>query len=186
MGKQDKAMFYRHLDRTRVYFEYGSGGSTYQASTRPNIKKIYSVESDIEWQTKLRGLIRHPDIEYMYNDMDTRRNTWGYPGAKATKQQKVSYSDQITNLPKMAQDSIGLVLIDGRFRVACCLKCHAAVSDNCLIAFDDFLNRPGYHAVLSYFDVVEKTADNALAILKRRTTVTVPKELIEKYELEAG
>ena len=55
LSKQDKAMFYRHLDRTRVYFEYGSGGSTYQASIRPNIKKIYSVESDIEWQTKLKG-----------------------------------------------------------------------------------------------------------------------------------
>ena len=37
-------MFYKYLNNTSVYFEYGSGGSTYQASTRKNIKKIYSVE----------------------------------------------------------------------------------------------------------------------------------------------
>ena len=30
----------------KIYFEYGFGGSTYQASTRDNIIKIYSVESD--------------------------------------------------------------------------------------------------------------------------------------------
>lgn len=32
-------MFYKYLDN--IYFEYGSGGSTYQASIRKNIKTIY-------------------------------------------------------------------------------------------------------------------------------------------------
>jgi hypothetical protein len=46
--KNDKEMFYKHLDNSKIYFEYGSGGSTYQASIRNNIIKIYSVESDKE------------------------------------------------------------------------------------------------------------------------------------------
>ena len=42
-------------------------------------------------------------------------------------------------LSKTEQDSIDLVFIDGRFRVACCLKCYDIINDNCLIGFDDFL-----------------------------------------------
>jgi len=37
----DKKMFYKYLDNSKIYFEYGSGGSTYQASIRNNIIKIF-------------------------------------------------------------------------------------------------------------------------------------------------
>ena len=57
------------------------------------------------------------------------------------------------------------------------------IKDNCLIAFDDFLNRKEYHIVLKYFDVIEKTKDNRMVILKKKKNVNIPKELIEKYEL---
>tara|TARA_Y100000768_G_scaffold388458_1_gene384467 strand:+ start:180 stop:320 length:141 start_codon:yes stop_codon:yes gene_type:complete len=30
----DKKLFYKYLNNINVYFEYGSGGSTYQASIR--------------------------------------------------------------------------------------------------------------------------------------------------------
>ena len=46
LSENDMKMFYRYLDNSTIYFEYGSGGSTYQASLRQNIKKIYTVESD--------------------------------------------------------------------------------------------------------------------------------------------
>ena len=49
----DKIMFYKYIDKSNVYFEYGSGGSTYQASIRSNISKIYSVESDKTWFNKV-------------------------------------------------------------------------------------------------------------------------------------
>jgi hypothetical protein len=45
----DKILFYKLLDKATVYFEYGCGGSTYQANVRNNIIKIYSVESHMEW-----------------------------------------------------------------------------------------------------------------------------------------
>ena len=118
--------------------------------------------------------------------MDTKPNTWGNPGKNATNIQKINYSNQITKLSKEEQDSIDLVLIDGRFRVACCLKCYDIISDSCVIAFDDFLNRPQYHVVLDYFDIIEKTSDNRMVILKKKKDVNIPKELIEKYELIQG
>jgi len=183
LSDNDKKMFYKYLNNANVYFEYGSGGSTYQASIRNNIKTIYSVESDIMWQKKLSRIITNSNINYIYNEMDTVPNTWGYPGKNATDIQKINYSNQITKLSKKEQDSIDLVLIDGRFRVACCLKCYDIIKDNFLIAFDDFLNRPFYQVVLEYFDIIEKTQDNKMVILKKKKNVNIPKELIEKYEL---
>lgn len=61
----DKEMFYRYLKNINVFFEYGSGGSTYQASITQNIETIYSVESDIQWQEKLKQLIKHSNINYI-------------------------------------------------------------------------------------------------------------------------
>ena len=55
-------MFFKYLENANVYFEYGSGGSTYQASILDNIKKIYSVESDIKWQEKLKKIITNTNV----------------------------------------------------------------------------------------------------------------------------
>ena len=44
----------------------------------------------------------------------------------------------MVNLSEEEQKEIDLVFIDGRFRIACCLKCFDIISDNCYIAFDDF------------------------------------------------
>lgn len=184
LADNDKEMFYKYLENTNGnYFEYGSGGSTYQVSIRSNIKTIYCVESDIVWYDKLKSIITNSNIKYMFNDMDTLPKTWGYPGKNATDIQKINYSNQILKLSKEEQDSINLILIDGRFRVACCLKCYDVINDNCLIAFDDFLSRPHYHIVLEYFDIVEKTVDNRMVILKKKKNVIIPKDIIEKYEL---
>tara|TARA_B110000211_G_scaffold18825_1_gene19580 strand:+ start:4843 stop:5052 length:210 start_codon:yes stop_codon:yes gene_type:complete len=65
LSKNDKNLFYKYLDNTNVYFEYGSGGSTYQASIRENIRTIYSVESDSEWHKKLKQIITKPSIRYI-------------------------------------------------------------------------------------------------------------------------
>ena len=183
LSQNDKKMFYKFLNKTTVYFEYGSGGTTYQASIKKNIKKIYSVESDIEWQKILKKKITNPNVHYIYNEMNTQPNTWGHPGINATNIQKINYSNHITKLNKEEQENIDLVFIDGRFRVACCLKCYDVIEDKCLIAFDDFLHRKQYHIVLEYFDIIENTQDNRMVILKKKKNINIPNEVIEKYQL---
>ena len=180
-------MFYRYLDKAKVFFEYGSGGSTYQASIRNNIDKIYSVESDKTWQIILQEKVNRPNITYIYNEMDAIPNNWGHPGAKSTEAQRINYSNQLRHISKEDQKNIDLVFIDGRFRVACCLKCFDIINDDCLIAFDDFLDRPAYHIVLNYYDIIEKTIDNRMVILRKKKEVkSIPVKLIKKYELIAG
>ena len=73
-------------------------GSTYQASIRNNIKNIYSVESDIEWIKKLKQIITTPNINYIYNEMDTKPNTWGQPGINSTNIQKINYSNHMRKI----------------------------------------------------------------------------------------
>jgi hypothetical protein len=183
----DTQMFYNYLNKSKIYFEYGSGGSTYQASIRNNIVKIYSVESDIKWQNILKENIISNNVTYFYNEMNVLPNTWGNPGPNSTHLQHINYSNYLIKLTLEEQQSIDFILIDGRFRVACCLKCFDIINLDCLIAFDDFLNRPQYHVVLQYYDIVEKTIDNRMVILKKKKCIDfIPEELIKKYELVAN
>ncbi len=185
MANFDKKMFYRYLNNSKNYFEFGSGGSTYQAAIRPNIQNIYSVESDKTWHLIIKKKLgNYSKITFLYNEMETLPRTWGYPGLKSTPSQWINYSDKIIKLNKNLSKNINLVLIDGRFRVACCLKCFNIINNKCFIAFDDFLNRKQYHIVLKYYDIIEKTSNNRMVILKKKPNIkSIPNELLKKYEL---
>ncbi len=177
-------MFYKYLDKSKIYFEFGSGGSTYQACSKNNILKVYSVESDKEWHDKLKKIITTDKIQYIYNEMDTQPNNWGMPGPNSTILQQISYSDHIKNISENDKNKIDFILIDGRFRVACCLKCFDIINEKCFIAFDDFLKRPYYSIVLNYYDIIEQTIDKKMVILKKKSNIKyIPNDLIKKYEL---
>lgn len=178
-SKNDEAMFYKYLKKCNNYFEFGSGGSTFQAANSSNIVKIFSVESDRSWHDKLKSVLKDKsNIQYLYNEMDTKPNTLGNPGPSATTEQKKAYSDKIYSI----SDQIDLILIDGRFRVACCLKCYNEINDDCVILFDDFLHRKHYHVVLDYYKIVEKTSDNIMVVLRKKPGLKIPACLIKKYE----
>jgi protein O-GlcNAc transferase len=181
---KDKQMFYKYLNKCKIYFEYGSGGSTYQASIRYNITKIFSVESDKEWLNILQKKISSKNVIHLFNEMNVQPNTWGHPGPNSTQLQRINYSNHIKKLTLEEQQSIDLILIDGRFRVACCLKCFDIINQDCLIVFDDFLDRPKYHVVLDYYDIVEHTTDTSMVILQKKKGIQlIPEELIKQYEL---
>jgi hypothetical protein len=184
LSENDMKMFYRYLDKSTVYFEYGSGGSTYQANLRPNIKKIYTVESDKIWINQLKSCIKdNSKITYIYNEMGTMPKTWGYPGKLCLESDIIKYSDHMRNLSINERSKIDLIMIDGRFRVACCLKCFNIINNSCYIIFDDFLSRPNYDIVLNYYDIIEKTEDKRMVVLCKKNNVSIPEDLIKKYEL---
>ena len=182
-ASRDMEMFDRYLNRARVYFEYGSGASTLYAGTKPHIQKIYSVESDRAWAGKVRSQVCSlPQVTLLFTDIHAKPNNWGYPGTTASRADKIKYSSQILRLPHRERQSIDFILIDGRFRVACCLKCFDI--EGCVVAFDDFLDRPKYHVVLDYFDIIESTADRRMVMLRKKRHIrAVPMDLIERYDV---
>tara|TARA_Y100000389_G_scaffold196132_1_gene228545 strand:- start:2216 stop:2821 length:606 start_codon:yes stop_codon:yes gene_type:complete len=180
--KNDINLFKKYINQSKVYFEYGCGGSTYLASLCDNIQKIYTVESDIEWLNKVKFNINiKKDITYIYNEMDTKPNTYGIPGKNATDIQKIEYSNKfIRTLP----NNVDTILIDGRFRVACVLKLYPYINEDTIIIFDDFLDRSYYHnIILNYFNLIDYTSDKSMAVLQKKINLDIPKSLIQKYEL---
>ena len=190
MPDEDRKLFGKYLDKASIYFEYGSGGSTYFASTKSNINKIFSVENDQKFLEILDKRIREKNktinLIWLYVETNTRFAKWGQPSHNVTKEQCISYSNQFANLSNEEIKNVDFILIDGRFRVACCLKCFQLISDKCLIAFDDFIPRNNiYGIVLNYYNIIDKSISNSMVILQKKTNIdTIPLELIQKYELD--
>jgi hypothetical protein len=183
--KHDLEMFYKYLKTATHYFEFGSGGSTIQASLQPTIQSIYSVESDVEYYKKLNTLLSSKEtIHLLCFDLHAKPNTWGFPGPTSNQADWIRYSSSFNSLETSVLSKIDLILIDGRFRVACALKCFEALSDTCIILFDDFLNRSIYKIVLDYYTIIEQTSDATMVCLKKKLNCEKPsEELIRKYEL---
>ena len=97
-------MYYKYLDKASNYLEYGTGGSTYQAAVRQNIKTVTSVESDKDWCNKLKEKLekyKNKNINIIYCEMKTRKNNWGYPGHTSNINDWKNYSDQFVKMEKL-------------------------------------------------------------------------------------
>lgn len=186
-----KKVLYDYLDKSKYYFEYGLGGSTFQAFKRKNIKKIYTVESDKKWIDKLykTSIPKDDDrLKIIYVDfkLDIKpKIKFGYPGKKSTYNDWIKYTRAFSKLSEDQRKKIDTILIDGRFRVACALNLYSKIFDNTTILFDDFFNRKYYHVILKYYDIVKKV-DNRMAVLKKKPNIKAPsKELLFQYENDA-
>ena len=181
----DTYLFYDILKTATHYLEYGSGCSSFQAANQENIKTIHSIESDPEWYNIVcKNIQKTKPITLMYTHLNTVPNNWGNPGDGCLIEHAKEYSRAIKSLSETESRRLDMILIDGRFRVACCLNCFDVISNECQIVFDNFINRQYYHVVLEFYDIVRKTKDDVMVVLKKKTDIIGPsRELIEKYEL---
>jgi hypothetical protein len=76
-----------------------------------------------------------------------------------------------------------MILIDGRYRVACCLKCFDVIDENCVVLFDDFLPRKQYYDVLKFYNIDKQTSDTNMVVLRKKSHVVMDWDMIRKYEL---
>ena len=163
MSTNEINMFKTYLQKAAIYFEYGSGGSTYFAVNN-GVKKIYSVESDPQWTDKLKQQLNNDIVSFIHIDIGST-GAWGYP----------TTSDNISNYPLYSKaidqitEKIDLVLVDGRFRVACICRSLLKLDPNSFILVHDFWNRPQYHVVLPYLDVIDRV--DSLAVFKPKSNL---------------
>ena len=152
--------------------EFGSGGSTLLAVRSPSLERIWSVESDPAWIVKLRGL---PDVaqaeaagrlRFMHADIG-RTGDYGTPLDESAQARWPDYHQAVWNDP--AAMEADLVLVDGRFRVACALEALARCRPHAILLFHDFWNRTPYHPVLAFTDWLGSC--DSLAILRRKTSI---------------
>ncbi|MGJ8528968.1 hypothetical protein [Maritalea sp.] len=171
--------FSEQLKNCQSYLEFGSGGTTFLAAEFgiPFVSK----ESDLLFSLSVQRTIELAGFHragqtYIHADIGLTEN-WGYPFSFSQPTAKrlkkfTAYSDVPDT--KALPD---LVLIDGRFRVACMLKCVKALAatDNWTIAFDDYQDRPHYHVVAQFAELTQMVG---------RMAVFVPKQDIKMAALE--
>ncbi len=171
----EKALYYKYLDKATNYLEYGSGGSTYNAVLRNNIKKIVSVESDKDWYNKMNKMINNSKLIYKYIELNAKPNNYGNPENVSFNVMKL-YPSVVEEYKDIKFD---LILIDGRFRVACALICFKYIDNNCFVIVDDIIGRDYYNEIYNYYDKIESAG--RMVVFKKKNINNPSDILINKY-----
>ncbi len=147
------------------YLEFGTGGSTVLAA-RLVRHSVIAVDSSREWLDRVAAacpaersaklLLNHVDIGPVGN--------WGVPQDEATRPRWPSYHNAIWANAEAEQAD--LVLVDGRFRVACFVQALLRTAPGTLVLLHDYPERPGYHVVEQLARPV--MALGALVAMRRR------------------
>jgi hypothetical protein len=169
MTREEKVIFDEAIADSRHYLEFGVGGSTLRAIQKSKAN-IFAVESSLDWLNQMRKYLVFRYFEnkrlhiFQVNIGPTR--DWGYPEIDNDQNLFEAYSSNI--FEAIDSKAIDLVLIDGRFRVACILKtilsCYK--NKNMKILIHDFWSRNQYHIVLKYLDVVKRADSIGLFTIK--------------------
>jgi hypothetical protein len=152
--------------------EFGSGGSTLLAVRSSSLRRIWSIESDPAWIVKLRGLpdVAHAEaggrLRFIHADIG-RTGDYGMPVEASAQERWPGYYQTVWNDPATVEAD--LVLVDGRFRVACALEALACCRPHTILLFHDFWNRTPYHPVLAFTDWLGSC--DSLAILRRKAVI---------------
>lgn len=177
MSPEERDMFEKYLKKAKFYYEFGSGGST-KLATRHGVE-VFGVESDKFWVETLHKEAG-PLCKVDYVDIGPTKE-WGYPVDETNNDKFPDYSEAIMRY----ENRFDVILIDGRFRVACTLNAirhtlkHQSSKQKTLIIIHDFWNRPNYHVVLRFLDVVDSAESLGVFKLKKKIDL---KHLIEKLE----
>jgi hypothetical protein len=176
MPQEALECFIQHIKRSSVFLEYGAGGSSVLAADS-GVKKIYSVESDKGFlcavQKKLEKNAFSGEFVPIPVDIGPTRKL-GKPVDKSRRNFWPDYYENVWIKIKDNNDSPDLVLIDGRFRVACFLTVLLKASCGTIILFDDYFNRRNRYGRIE--DVLSVSGQAG-----RMAKFIVPKKL--NYEL---
>src|SRR5215218_3663166 len=135
------------LSRSNCFLEYGSGGSTRMAA-RAGIPHVFSVESDPIFARAVRRHVR-VDVRALRKEISVsvivaqtgETNQLGYPANMNGVKLWPEYPLSVWESMKKADVSPDLILIDGRFRVACLLTSIFRAAPGTPVLFDDYVGR---------------------------------------------
>lgn len=174
--------FLEQLAGAKRYLEYGTGGSTYQAAKLG--VDFVAVETDSIFLDSVRAklqsaglsragqVFRHADVGWT--------GTWGRPLGRVTDARLERFRRASDPPPECFEGILpDLVLIDGRFRVACAFKVfnmlHAQAGWTVIV--DDYTDRPQYREIEDYAE-----ADLVGRMAVFRSACQVPSSVISRWE----
>ncbi len=149
MTSGERALLESFLRPARRYVEFGSGGSTVLAAGICD--QVTTVDSSLEWLDKVAAATaaEPAQVNRCFVDLGPTR-AWGFPNIE----DPVKF-EAYSRAADPALLHADLVLVDGRFRVACFARvCELGFSGP--IAFHDYPQRPWYFAVEAIADPIAK------------------------------
>ena len=175
----DDVLFKKHIIDVDTYGEYGVGNSTVWVSKHTN-SKIISVETDLNWLKKVKlkiGKIQNSNrFELGWVDLG-EVSDWGTPESYDKRNNTIKYVEYIWTKSSKPD----LILIDGRFRVACFLMCLVEAREGAKIIFDDYVGRKYYHIVEDFLKPYEFSSRQALFIVPRELNKKKIQEYLTKF-----
>jgi len=147
---EEAALLRAEYAKADTILEYGSGGSSFVA-LEGDAKTLFTVESDRAWALAIYDSLQaahpHADFTVQYVDIG-RTKAWGKPAGCEGYAQYARYPASVWDLIQFKQPDI--VLVDGRFRVACFLTTLFRTRKPVTLLFDDYTGRPYYHWIEKY------------------------------------
>ncbi len=168
------SFFLGKLKRSKFYFEYGSGSSTLAANDFN--KKFISIELDKKYYFEVKKRIKNDQVKF-FNIGPV--GEFSYPILKL-KKKIVSYINSI-DIYFNNKDYPDLILVDGRFRIACCLNILRHVqkkSLKVLILLDDYEKRESYKILNKFFKVRRIGRMAILSALKKKVSDKIYNEYL--------
>jgi hypothetical protein len=162
--------FSKRIRTCEGYLEYGSGGSTVAVARREI--PCTSVESDRRFLASVKRKVKETTgfsgVRYIPVNIGMTTE-WGYPLFTDLTPSRVAKWKTYPWAPWPMSRLPDLVLIDGRFRIACALVCikHLYANMDFEILFDDYGDRPHYRPIEEFARL--DAMHGLLAVFKPRT-----------------
>lgn len=189
MSPEERNVFEQLLKKTYSYIEFGLGGSTVLA-VKNGVRKVFAVESDLEWINEVRkSIARYLDDEhevYIHHADIGPVKQWGYPIKPLVAGQALVYHSEIWSRIGAEISGNIMVLVDGRYRVACVLQALKNLPQPFTLLIHDYRDRKSYH-------IVEKIIGMPILIDTLAVFEVMPNQaldlqlisLIDKYSMDA-
>jgi hypothetical protein len=183
MSDREAVLFEAFVEKASIYLEFGAGGSTCIAAR--HVRKIISIDSSDEWLNKVQQAIvsSGSNTELQLHKVDIGPiGDWGTPTEPTHRHKWPDYSLSVWESQEATLAD--LILIDGRFRVACFAEALARARDGAIIMIHDFEDRDYYHVLkrlARYIAVTEK-----LSIFQKDASSDVEgaERIAEEYRYE--
>jgi len=176
MTNNEVELLTKYLNQTKIYLEWGLGGSTILACQSQKIESVYSIENDKKWIKKWKkdnkNLVDINKVNIVYINTG-KTTTWGYPINQSKF--KISAFKQYTHPRKLININPDTILIDGRCRVECAINCLLLFKPKYVLIHD--FQREYYQEVLKFFDKVEMKDTLVVLSVKNKLNLKVFQEL---------
>lgn len=185
--EQSTPFFITLLQASTSYLEFGSGGSTFLAATTG--KRFTTIESDpyflqaVQRKIEESGVSLNPETQRLIPVDIGLTESWGVPVFQKPTPARLERWRNYYSRPFKKEGENGgseflpdLILVDGRFRVACTLSValHLFGRSGWTLLFDDYVGRPHYTVVEQFL---------TLSQMVGRMAVFTPKTGVVQEEL---